>query len=273
MSVITLQLSVMVNRHMQTLQEVYRYREMIINLVRRDLRGRYKASFLGFLWTFINPFLQLMVYTMVFSVIMRSSIDKYYLFLFVGLIPWIFFAASVSAGSGCIVNQSNMITKIYFPREILPIAHVTVQFVNMLFSFFVVFIVIAFSGIGFQITVLPLLIPVMVIEYFLALGITLIISSLTVYFRDIEHITSIVVMAWQFLTPVMYSIDMVPEELRKVFMINPMTPVIIAYRDILYYKRAPQLSTLMLSIVMAMIFMLIGVLVFNKLKKRFAEEL
>ena len=258
---------------MRTLLEIYKYREMILSLVRRDLRGRYKASFLGFLWTFINPFLQLVVYTMVFSVIMRSGIEKYYLFLFVALIPWIFFSASVSAGAVSIVNQSSMVTKIYFPREILPISFVTSQFVNMLLSFIVVLLVVLFSGLGLAWSLLPLLIPIMLLEYCLALGIALIVSALTVYFRDLEYITGILVMAWQFLTPVMYSVDMVPERLRGVFMLNPMTSVIMAYRDILYYQKMPEMNTLLLSAGMAIGFLLLGAFVFGKLKKRFAEEL
>ena len=258
---------------MNTLREIYSYREMIVSMVRRDLRGRYKASFLGFLWTFINPLLQLLVYTMVFSVIMRSDIEKYYLFLFVGLIPWLFFSISIASGSGCIVEQGNMITKIYFPREILPISLVTGQFINMLLSFIVVFAVLAVSGSGFMPAALPFLIPIMILEYMLALGITLIVSAVTVYIRDMQHITGILVMAWQFLTPVMYSVDMVPEQMRGIFMANPMTPIIIAYRDILYYKQIPQLNTLLLSLLMGVVFLVIGALVFGKLKKRFAEEI
>lgn len=262
-----------VNERMKTMQAIYRYREMIFSLVRRELRGRYKASFLGFLWTFVNPFLQLLVYTLVFSVIMRSGIEKYYLFLFVALIPWIFFSSSVSVGATCIVNQSSMVTKIYFPREVLPISFVTSQFVSMLLSFVVVLLVVLLSGLGLVWTLLPMLIPIMLLEYCLALGITLIVSALTVYFRDLEYITGIVVMAWQFMTPVMYSVDMVPENLRGIFMLNPMTSIIRAYRDILYYQQMPEMNTLLLSVGMAIGFLLLGILVFGKLEKRFAEEL
>ena len=126
---------------MSNLKEIYDYREMIWMLVRRDLRGRYKGSMLGFLWTFLNPLLQLMVYTVVFSFIMRAGIEKYYLFLFVALIPWMFMATSVQGGATCIIAQKSLVSKIYFPRQVLPIAHVTTCFVNMLLCFVVVFIV------------------------------------------------------------------------------------------------------------------------------------
>lgn len=246
---------------------------MIFNLIKRDLRGKYKASFLGFLWTFINPFLQLMVYTLVFSVILDAQIEKYYLYLFVALIPWIFFSTAVSGGAGCVVRQSSMVTKIYFPREVLPISYVTGAFITMLLSFIVIFIVVAISGVGFNLLALPYLIPVMLIEYFLALGITMAVSAVTVYLRDIEYIMGILIMAWQFLTPIMYSIERVPERLRTLFMLNPMTSIIVAYRDILYYTKIPEMHTLLCSAVMAALFLFIGFFLFGKLKKRFAEEL
>lgn len=255
-----------------TLTELYNYREMIFMLVRRDLRGRYKGSALGFAWTFINPLLQLAVYTLVFSTVMRMNIDKYYLFLFVALIPWIAMSSSVLGGATSITSQSSMVTKIHFPRQVLPIAVVTTNFVNMLLCMIVVLIVCQFS-IGINYAVLIYLIPTMMIEYVLALGIAFIVAGITVYFRDMEHILGIFVMAWQFLSPVMYSVDMIPEKLLNVFMLNPMTAVIIAYRNILYYKCAPDLSTMFLALGMGVFFLIIGWFVFDKLEKHFAEEL
>lgn len=104
---------------MQHIKELYEYREMIISLVRKDLRGRYKGSVLGFLWTFINPLLQLIVYTIVFSIIMNANYEQYYLFLFVALVPWMFFSSSVTDGAGSILKEKEMVKKIYFPREVL----------------------------------------------------------------------------------------------------------------------------------------------------------
>lgn len=254
------------------LKEIYNYREMIWMLVQRDLRGRYKGSVLGFLWTFLNPLLQLAVYTMVFSVIMRSGIEKYYLFLFVALIPWIFFATSVQGGSACILQQAGMVTKIYFPRQILPIAHVTSCFVNMLLCFLVVFVVVGISH-GLNILVLPYLIPVMFVEYIMALGITFLLSGITVFLRDVQFLLNIIVMAWQFLTPVMYAIEQIPEEIQPIFYLNPMTSIIIAYRDVLYYKMPPDLGTMTLATGMGLLFLIVGWFAFEKMQKHFAEEL
>lgn len=258
---------------MKMIRELYDYRMMIISLVRRDLKGRYKGSVLGFLWTFINPLLQLLVYTFVFSTIMRMGVDDYYMFLFVALIPWIFFSTSIVGSSTCIRAQQDMVKKIYFPREVLPLSFVTSQFVNMLLSFVVVFIVIFVSGRTVNLLAILCLPLIMFVEFFLALGIAMISSAVTVYLRDLEYILGIVAMAWQFLTPVMYGIDIVPEDVRPIFYANPMTPIIVAYRDILYYGNVPEISTLVHAIGASLILLIIGFLVFGRLKKRFAEEM
>lgn len=258
---------------MQTLKELYNYREMIRSLVRKELRGRYKGSILGFLWTFINPLLQLMVYTIVFSTILKSDIDKYYLFLFVALIPWIFFSTSLTGGASSILNQKDMVKKIYFPRQVMPISFVSTCFVNMLLCFIVIFIVIGFSGIGVNFVALLYLPIIMFVQYILALGVAMLSSAITVYFRDLEHILGIVAMAWQYLTPVMYSIDIVPESYLPLFMANPMTPIIQAYRDILYYKQVPELGTLVHAFILGSIILFVGCVIFERLQRNFVEEL
>lgn len=165
---------------MNLIKELYEYREMIFSLVRRDLKGRYKGSVLGFLWTFLNPLLQLCVYTLVFSVIMHNGIEQYYFHLFVALIPWIFFSTCVSGGARCIWTQQDMVKKIYFPREVLPVSYVTSQFVNMLLCFVVIFIVLFFSGRHFDFKAWLYLPLIMCIEYILSLGATLIVFDLIV---------------------------------------------------------------------------------------------
>lgn len=257
----------------KTFSEIWEYRDMVTSLIKRTLRGRYKGSVLGFFWTFLEPLLQLLVYTVLFSVIIDQKIDKYYLFLFVALIPWMFFSSSISGGAKCISNQSNLVTKLYFPREVLPIAHVSAAFVNMLLSFVVVFAVVLIARVPLNPLGLLELPVVMIVEYALALGLTMIISSCTVYFRDLEYIMSVVVMLWQFLTPIMYDISTVPEHLMSLYMLNPMTPVVMLYRDILYYGNAPSLSSLLPCALWGAAFLIIGFLVFGRLQKGFAEEL
>lgn len=255
-------------------KEIYEYRQMIYSLVKKDLRGRYKGSVLGFLWTFINPLLQLIVYSIVFSSVMRvTNVEKYYIFLFVVLIPWNFFASSVTGGCNSIVGNKNLITKIYFPREVIPFSYVTSCFVNMLLCFIVIFLVLIISGVGVSLLAVLWLPLVFVIEYFLCLGFSLIVSSVTVYFRDLEHILGIVMMAWMYFTPVIYSINDIPPHWKKIFMLNPMCHIITAYRDILYYKQLPDISSLLIIGAVSLAVFFVGMGVFGSIKKHFAETL
>lgn len=263
----------------QTLKEIWSYREMIASFVRRDLRGRYKGSVLGFLWTFINPLLQLMVYTVVFTVILPSGIEDYPIHLFVALIPWIFFSSSVNGGATSILAYKDMVKKIYFPREVLPIATVTTNFVNMLLCFIVVFGVAFVNGYiptaGVHFIALLWLIPLFIIEYVLSLGVAFLAAAVTVYFRDMEHILGIFVMAMQFLTPVLYNFDQINSEAAKTLLnLNPMSPIIQGYRNVIYNQQIPQnLMWLLYSFIVGLAVLIVGWFVFEKLKRRFAEEL
>ncbi|WP_318708601.1 ABC transporter permease [Candidatus Acetatifactor stercoripullorum] len=258
---------------LQRIKEIFAYKDMIYSLVRRELRGRYKGSVLGFLWTYINPLCQIIVYSAVFSVIFKVNIEKFYLYLTIGMMPWVFFNTSIQGGSTCIRAQADMVKKIYFPREVIPISYVTSAFVNMLLSFIIVFGVILLSGWGISVSVLPYLPLIMIIEYLLALGIAFVVSAVTVYFRDLEQIVGVLMMAWIYLTPIMYDMDYIPEQLRSLFYINPMTPIIIAYHDILYYRVAPTTQCLLQSGLTSLFFLVLGFGLFRRLDRNFAEEL
>lgn len=257
---------------MSLFKELYNYREMIYMLVRRDIRGRYKGSVLGFLWTFINPLLQFAVYAVVFSVLMRSDIEKFYVYLFVGFIPWFFLSNAIPVGALCIQNQSNMVQKIYFPRIILPLTIALTGFVNMLLSELVVFAVLICSGVGISIHILALPL-VMVVELLFVLGIVLIISALNVYFRDLAHIMDIVTMAWFYATPIVYPPEMLAGTAPWLLVVNPMAGIIASYRDILYYQRWPHFSSLTLAIVSGVVTVVLGTVIFQRLQRGFAEEL
>lgn len=260
-------------RMLQRIQSIYDYKDMIYSLVRRELRGRYKGSVLGFLWTYINPLCQVIVYSAVFSVIFKVQIEKFYLYLIIGMMPWTFFSSSVQGGSTCIRAQSDMVKKIYFPREVIPISYVTSTFVNMLLSFIIVFLAVLFAGWGVNFAALIFLPLIMIIEYLLALGLAFIVSSITVYFRDLEQIVGVLMMAWIYLTPIMYDVDYIPENLRVLFFVNPMTPVICVYHDILYYRQIPTADYLIQSGVVGLIVFVVGFFVFTKLDRNFAEEM
>lgn len=255
------------------LKELYNYREMISSLVKKELRGKYKGSVLGFLWSLLIPLFQLLIYTIVFSVFMRSTIEKFYIFLFVALVPWLFFNSCISGGTTAIIQQKNLVQKIYFPRAVLPIAYAISYFINMLLSFIIVFLALFISGIGIKLSVLWYLPVIMLIEFVMGIGGALLFSAITVYFRDFEYIMNIITMAWMYMTPILYPMEQVPEELHKLLYLNPMTSVIIAYRDILYYQTAPELRTLIYAVAWGCITLIIGWITFHKLQRNFVEEL
>lgn len=258
---------------MKRFKEIWQYRDMIVSLVKRDIKIRYKGSVLGFLWMFLNPLLQLGVYTIVFTVIMRNGIEDFPLFLFVALVPWQFFSTCLSAGTNVVFVQKELVKKIYFPREVLPIAFTIAQFVNMVLCYGIVILVAVISGVQVELKAWLYLPLIMLVEFLLCLGITYLVSALTVYFRDLEHILGVFTMVWMYLTPVIYPVEMVPEKYVDLFYLNPMTPITIAYRDILYYGQCPKSGPLMIAIIMGVAMVVIGHITFGKLQKRFAEEL
>lgn len=257
---------------MQLLKELYAYREMISMLVRREIRGRYKGSVLGFFWTFLNPLLQFSVYAVVFSVLLRMDIEKFYVYLFIAFIPWFFTSTAIPQSATCIQTHSNLVQKIYFPRMVLPLATVLTAFVNMLLSEIIVFLVVVLSGFPLSIHLLALP-AVMLFQLVLVLGISLVVSSLTVYFRDLAHILDIIIMAWFYATPIVYPPEMLPESMRFLLYANPMSGIVQGYRDILYYNRWPEFSTMMLALVVGIVAIIVGVCVFQRLQRGFAEEL
>ena len=256
----------------ERIRTIYDYRDMIYSLVRRELRGRYQKSVLGMLWTFLNPFFQIVIYTIVFTLIFPSNIENYYIYLMTGIIPWNFFTEALGQGAGCIVCNSDMTKKIYFPREVLTIASVTAKFVNMLLASVVVFGFLVFShvGISWHLLLVP---AVMLAEYLLALGLALFFSAVTVYLRDMEYIVGVLLQAWIWATPIMYAIDAIPAFVGHILLLNPMTLVITSYHNLLYYHQLPTALTWIGMYTFGIIILLIGEVVFTHLEGNFAEEL
>lgn len=257
------------------IKEIFNYKEMIRNLVKRELRGRYQKSALGFLWSFISPMCQIAVFTVVFTFVFPSNIPNYYIYLMTGMIPWQFFSDSISQGACAIIYNADMTKKIYFPREVLTIASVSAKFVNLLFSMIVVFAFILVSGTGFS-PYLPLLLIVFALEYAVSLGFAMLFSAVTVYLRDMEYVVNVILMAWIWATPIMYSPDGLTAQypwISSVLRINPLTSIMYLYRDILYYHAMPAVVDIVIPLVWGIILLIVGELIFKHLEGGFAEEL
>ncbi|SEB28287.1 ABC transporter permease [Paenibacillus sp. 276b] len=256
----------------ETYKEVIAYRQMIISTVRKDLRSRYKGSFLGFLWTFVNPLLQLAVYSIVFPLILRNNQENYPMFLFVALLPWLFFTSSIQGATTSVVNGANLVKKIYFPRIILPLSVVCTNLMNYIFGLIIVFPALLLSKVPLTFNILWLPI-VLIIEFIFALSLSLIFSALYVRFRDLEHIVGILTMVWFYLTPIVFAIDIFPKIVADIVAYNPMVPIINAFRDVLLYGNAPHWPSLLYAFTVGCILLIIGLTIFLKLEKTFAEEL
>lgn len=253
--------------------EIYEYRDMIWSLVRRELRGKYEKSVLGFLWAFLGPLFQILIYAIVFTSVFYNDMPHYYIYLMAGMLPWTFFNDSMSTGTGSIIYNSEMVKKIYFPREVLVIGEVNAKLVNMLLSFIVMAAFLIISGVGFSVQLV--LLPVVILgEYLFTLGMSLFVAAVTVYFRDLEYVIQVVLMAWIWASPIMYSANNVVNPLfRLVLTVNPFTYIARGYQSILYYHVWPGMVNLVVPLIYGVIALVVGYVTFVMLKRRFAEEM
>jgi ABC-2 type transport system permease protein len=256
----------------EQIKEIYLYREMLRNLVSKEIRARYKASVLGFLWTFVNPLLTLIVYSFVFSIVLKQTIKNYSMFLFVALLPWNYIAMSITQGTTSLVQNVSLVKKIYFPRAILPLSLVLANMVNYLLGLIILIPALAIFHIRFTDALVAFPV-VLAIETLLVTSLTLLVAVGTVYFRDLEHIIGIFVMLWFFMTPIVYSIDTIPTKLRNIFNFNPASPIIEAYRAIFFYGRWPDWVTLGWLTLEFTLFLIVCWFAFMRLQRTVAEEI
>lgn len=256
---------------MKLFKELYLYRELLKTNIKKEIRGKYKGSFLGILWSFVNPLLMVLVYAIVFPFILRVQEEKYLIFLIVATIPWTFFTNCISQGTTTVIGNGGLIKKVYFPRAILPISVVTSGLINFLISCIIIFLFLIFSGVGFSIYIflLPIII---IIEYILILSFVFVLSAINVYVRDVEYIMNFVIMMLFYATPILYSFTLIPEKLRMIFNFNPMAHIINAYRDVLYYQQLPNMISLLIVGLVSIVLLIVGYKIFMRLEKGFAEE-
>lgn len=256
-------------------REIYNYREMLKTNVKKDIRGKYKGSFLGILWSFLNPLLQVVVYWIVFPYLFRgASIPNYLCYLVTGIIPWTFFITVINQGTMCIRVNAGIIKKVYFPREILVISQTLSGMVNFFISciIVVIFCIGTGAGISYHIILLPV---IAVIQGALSLGIAFILAAVNVYVQDTEFIVGFILNMGFYGTPVLYSLDMFSGAgiLFQLISLNPLTIIINSYRDIFLYHEWPDALQLGLVAILAAVILVIGYAIFKKLEFGFAEEM
>lgn len=253
-------------------KNLYKYRELLKTNVKKEIRGKYKNSFLGVLWSFLNPLLQIIVYALVFQVILKNPKENYAIFLCCGLVPWTFFASAITRSAFTMIENGNIIKKVYFPREILPISIVTSEAVNFMISTIIILGFVIFGGIGLSkyIIFYPI---VLLAQYLLLIAIALIVSSISVYVRDLQHLIGVAMQLLFYATPIVYSSETIPDSFKWILNLNPMTYIINGYRDIFYNQTMIDIVPLLILILISIVACVVGYIIFNKLQKGFAEQL
>lgn len=260
---------------MKLFKDLCAYRELLKSNVKKDIRGKYKGSFLGILWSFVSPLLMTLVYAIVFPFLMRGAgYEHYTTFLIIGILPWTWFTTSIAQGTFCIIGNGGILKKVYFPREILPISVVTSGMINFLISCIIIALFLFFSGIGFNINILYL--PLIIIaQYLLTLGIIFITSAINVYVRDLEYIVNFIIQMLFYGTPILYELSMfkgAPKVIYSLISYNPMSVIITCYRDIFYWENTPHIKSLIVVLLFSVVLCSIGLGIFRRLSKGFAEE-
>lgn len=268
-------------RLIRNLKELFKYRVLIQSLVGRDLKARYRGTVLGFVWSFLNPLLLMLVYTVVFALILKprdplfANPLMYSIYLFSGLLPWQWFLSSTLESSGVLMANGNLIKRILFPAEVLPVVTVTANLVNFLFGLpILLLLIVLFGG---KLTLFALFLPlVVVVQYVYCLGFALLISALTLHFRDIRDILNNLMTLWFFSTPVIYSLMLEPIQkspvLRTVLSLNPMTHIIEGYHSALFYNELIHWKRLGITFLVSLAVFWIGYSVFDRLRDSFPEE-
>ncbi len=246
--------------------------ELTIQLVSREIKSRYKQSFLGYAWVILNPFFQMLVMTFVFSLIFRiSSLGvPYAIFLYVALLPWNLFSNSLTHATSSLVSNTQLIKKVYFPREIFVLATLIAKTVDFLLAS----IILIFFMYYYQVHITPNLlwvIPIFVIQSFFTYGLSLILAALNLLYRDIQYLLGLITNLWLYMTPVMYPMEIVPDSYRWVFRLNPMAVLINAYREAVLGGNHPKYSSLIIAALVALITYLVGKSIFRKLEGIFAD--
>jgi ABC-type polysaccharide/polyol phosphate export permease len=254
------------------MMQLFTYRDLVRNLVSRDFKTRYKRSYLGILWSLLNPLLIILVYTLVFDYIMKIRVKNFPMFFMCAYLPWSYFSSGLMISLSSLSDSGYLIKAVYFPREILPLSIVLSCLLHFLITFIFVFPILLIYGYLPQWSYfsLPLIILLQTIFIF---GMALFLSSIHIFFRDLRYILDVILMAWFWLTPVVYPTSLIPEKFLFLYKLNPMTLFVTAYREVLLNGALP-ISKYWLAILLATIgSFALGYLPYLRIRKRLAEEI
>ncbi len=256
---------------LRNLRELWQYRALLVTMTQRELKARYRASVLGFLWTFLNPTLNMAVYAFVFSVILKQRQPAYPHFLFVALLPWIYFSSSIGSGTSAVSDRRDLLTKVRFPAQVLPATIVASNLVNYLLSLPLLLILGALYGV-FPSWHVVFLLPLILLQTWFTLGLTYLLSAFNVALRDLQHIVGNLLLMGFFLTPVVWAVP--PESAEwtnRLAYSNPMAALVFAHRDIFVKHQIPQWEPLAAVAGISFLVFWLGTWVFESRREEFAE--
>jgi len=254
------------------LAELVRHRALLWALVGRELKGRYRGSLLGFLWTFLNPLMLLGVYALVFSVYFRIQMEHYAVFMFTGLLPWVFFSQSLNEGAGAITEGGSLVTKVLFPLQVLPAVKVLANFANYLLSLPILFAFFIADGVPFTVPMLGFLV-VGALHLLFTYALALLLAAANVFLRDTKHIIGNLLTLWFFLTPILYPLTQVPPAFRSLVYFNPAAIFTMAYHDVFFWGRWPAWGQLAGVAGLTLVLLVMAVVIFEHYKEYFAEKI
>jgi ABC-type polysaccharide/polyol phosphate export permease len=261
----------------RNLRQLPRYRGLVQSLVARELKARYRGSALGFFWSFINPLLLLLIYTFVFAVMLPgarpSTIEPYALFMFCGILPWTWFSSSLSEASGSLISGGNLIKKVLFPAEVLPIVTVLANMVHFFLGFPILCAFLVYYRAPLQLAELAWLPVIVGVQLVFTTGLALLLAALTVHFRDIRDILANLLTFWFFATPIIYPMPVEPSLPRTLLNLNPVSHLAISYQEVLFYDGPfGHWKWLLALAVLSVVLFLAGYFLFDRLRDSFAEE-
>jgi homopolymeric O-antigen transport system permease protein len=254
-------------------RELIRHRELLWLITQREIKVRYKQSLLGALWAVLQPFSLMLVFTVFFSWFARMTSDgiPYPLFSYAGLLPWMFFSTSLSFAIPSLIANSHIITKIYFPREIVPLASVLAAFLDFVIASGIFILMIVYYRVSFTWNFLYV-IPLAAIQTAFTAGVCLLLSAFTVLYRDVRHMLPLLIQIWMFVTPILYPVSVVPERWRSWYLaLNPMAVIIDGYRRAAVQGLPPELRYLALSAAVSCVLLWLGYKYFKHLEREFAD--
>ncbi|PJI09716.1 ABC transporter permease [Clostridium sp. CT7] len=254
-----------------SIKELLEHKELLQNLTIKELKLKYRNSALGFFWSFLNPIMLLIVYSFAFKYIMRMKTPNFTVNLLAALLPWQFFQGAVQGSTTSIISNSNLIKKIYFPRQIMPLSIIFSNFISFLITLVILFGAIAFSNVKFSFTVVLLPIILLLLLGF-SIGLSLLLSALNVLYRDVSHLVEVLFMLWFYLTPIVYVMETVPVRYRPLLLLNPITIMVDSIRMVLIQGKVPSIFYFVAMLLWDIVVLYIGDKVFRKIENSFAEE-